>query len=202
LKEACSGKPFAEETTKEKAMLVQPRTDWMRNTAPLGFLVGLLGAWVFFVPLVGPYFDFGFDTDETWVFSDTHWTLSLVPGLVALAGGLLLMLPGSNRRLGVLLALAAGGWLVIGPSLLPLWESGELGPVGGSEGKQALLWIAYFYGAGALAILLAGLSLGLAQRWRGREFGEEVPAEPEEVEFRPARDVEPEPAAERTVVYR
>jgi hypothetical protein len=180
-------------------MLVRRHGDWAVDTAAVGLLVALLGAWVFFAPLVGPYFEFGFHTDETWLFEDTQWTLSLIPGLVALAGGLLLMLPGASSRLGTLLALLAGGWLVIGPSVHPLWESGELVPLADSEGRRALLWIAYFYGAGALLTVLGGIGLGRAA-WRRAAAIEEVAAEPEELEPAPPEPEAAETPAERTVI--
>jgi hypothetical protein len=181
------------ETIKETAMQIQRHTDWMRSAAPLGFLVALLGAWALFVPLVGPYFEFGFATDDTWVFSQTHWTLSLIPGLVAIAGGLLLMMPARKARLGALLALIGGVWLVVGPSLHPLWESEELAPLEAAETREALLWIGYFYGTGALISFLAGVSMGLLQRFRRtEEVVEEIPPAPEPVEER----------EDRTVVYR
>jgi hypothetical protein len=55
----------------------------------------VLGLWAAAVPLVGPYFDFGFDTDKAWTFSQPHWLLSIVPGLAVAGGGLLL---GTHRR--------------------------------------------------------------------------------------------------------
>jgi hypothetical protein len=179
----------SEQATKEKAMLVRRHTDMARTTAPLGLLIALLGAWAFFAPLVGPYFDFGFTTDETWAFSENQWTLSLIPGLVAMAGGIMLTVPRLNAGLGLLLALAGGVWLLVGPSLQPLWASDELGPQAASEGRSALLWIAYFYGTGALLTFLAGLGSGIVQRFRRVEVVEEVPTAVET------------PAEERTVVY-
>ena len=41
------------------------RRTWARIAIPLGFAVIVFGAWGALIPLVGPYFDFGFDTDRT-----------------------------------------------------------------------------------------------------------------------------------------
>ena len=49
-------------------------TRWTPAAIPIGTLLMLLGAWAFFVPLVGPYFDFGFFTDSTWSFSSSRTT--------------------------------------------------------------------------------------------------------------------------------
>src|SRR5205085_1060419 len=90
---------------------------------PFGLLVLVLGAWGFFVPLVGPYFSWGFDTTRVWQFSEQHWTLSLIPGVVAAVGGLLMMMPArASGWLGGLLAGGAGIWFAMGPAFHPLWS--------------------------------------------------------------------------------
>jgi hypothetical protein len=138
------------------------RTVW---TIPIGLLVIALAAWAAFVPLVGPYFGFGFETDDAWSFTRLHWILSLAPGIVAFAGGLMMFVPlRAPAWLGGLLALLGGVWLVVGPSLYPLFSSGEVAPLPASEWKTALLWIGYFYGVGALIVFLAGLAQGIASR--------------------------------------
>ena len=137
-------------------------------TIPVGLAIALLGMWVLFVPLVGPYFDFGFHTEETWQFGETHWTLSIAPGLAAAIAGVLMILP---TRIGGwilgLVATLAGAWLVVGPSLYPLWtEQTGIEPVGGSETAMALMWIGYYYGPGALILFLSGFNEGLLSRGR------------------------------------
>jgi hypothetical protein len=138
---------------------------WTPAAIPFGILIALLGAWAAVIPLVGPYFGFGFDTDDPWVFSQAHVTLSLIPGSVACVAGLLLATP---RRQGGLLAgtiaFAAGAWLLVGPSLYPVWSSGTFTPQTAAEWKQALLWIATFYGVGGLIVYLAGFGQGLLAR--------------------------------------
>jgi hypothetical protein len=124
-----------------------------------------LGAWVCLVPLAGPYVSFGFDTSAKWRFSQDHLALSLAPGIAIALGGILM-----TRRsraagwLGGLLAVAGGIWLVIGPSLHPLWSSHAFGPLPGANGKTAARWIATFYGAGALAVYLGAQAQGLLER--------------------------------------
>ena len=168
-------------------MAVRPHrtTRWTPAAIPVGLLLMLLGAWAFFVPLVGPYFDFGFFTDSRWSFSTRHWELLLLPGLAVFAGGLLLTMPArAAGRLATLLAVAGGTWLLVGPSLYPLWTSTDQVQVatGHSDTLRSLLWIGYFYGTGALVVLAAGFGRGLLARRRAVDempVIEETPA-PEE----------------------
>ena len=128
-------------------------------------LLIVLGAWVCLVPLAGPYASFGFDTSARWRFSQDHLALSLAPGIAIALGGLLM-----TRRsraagwLAGLLAVAGGTWLVVGPSLHPLWSSHTFGPLPGGAAKTAARWIATFYGPGALAVYLGAQAQGLLER--------------------------------------
>jgi hypothetical protein len=146
-------------------MVIRRIGDWTPAVIPFGVLIVLLGAWAAVAPLGGPYFGFGFDTDETWVFSQAHWTLSLIPGIVAALAGLAIA---SASRLGGwlagLVASAAGLWLVVGPALYSLWSSGGFAPLPTVEWKEALLWIGCFYGVGGLIVWLAAFATGLVSR--------------------------------------
>ena len=138
---------------------------WTRAVLVPAVLLMALGAWVFLAPLAGPYFSFGFDTSTRWRFSEAHWTLSLAPGIAIFCAGLLMTR--RSRALGWLaglVAVAAGVWLVIGPSLHPTWSSSGFAPLPGTDAKTAGRWIADFYGAGALAIYLGAQAQGLLER--------------------------------------
>ena len=155
--------------------MTRPRraTRWTPAAIPVGMLLMLLGAWAFFAPLTGPYFDYGFFTGRTWVFSTTHWELLLLPGLAIFAGGLLMTMPASGiGSLGGLLALAGGAWLLVGPSLHPLWSTTVNVVTPHSTGMRSLLWIGYFYGAGGVAVYLSAFAHGLLAR---RTVVEEMP---------------------------
>lgn len=142
---------------------MRTRSGWTPAVAPIGLILMLLGAWAFFAPLVGPYFNYGFDSDTAWQFSTQQWELSLAPGIAVFVGGLLMMLPSRGPAwLAGLLATAGGIWLIVGPSVYPLWGS-ELSP-DGSTGMQTLKWIGYFYGTGALATYFAAFAQGLLSR--------------------------------------
>jgi hypothetical protein len=128
-------------------------------------LLMALGAWVFFAPLVGPYFSFGFDTSTYWRFSQDHLLMSLIPGIAIFAGGVRMMRRSrTGAWLAALLAVAGGVWLVIGPSLHQTWSTTGFQPMAGGSWKTALRWIAFFYGAGALAVYLGAQAQGLLER--------------------------------------
>jgi hypothetical protein len=114
---------------------------------------------------VGPYFHFGFDTSTKWRFSEAHWLLSLAPGIAIFCAGLLMTR--RSRAIGWLaglVAVVAGVWLVIGPTLHSTWSSSGFTPLPGGDWKTAARWIADFYGAGALAIYLGAQAQGLLER--------------------------------------
>src|SRR3954471_13793590 len=132
-----------------------------------GLLIVALGAWSAIVPFIGPSFNLTIGPDATFHMTDGRLWLSLLPGVVAVVGGLLVLFSTHRAQaiLGAQLALAAGVWFVIGPVLSQLWSSapGALGQAGfaaGDEGRRALEAIAYFYGVGAAITALAGVALG------------------------------------------
>ncbi|MFD6397272.1 hypothetical protein [Nocardia sp. NPDC060249] len=128
-----------------------------------GLAVLLLGIWGALIPFVGPYFDFAYTPDEAWVWTSARGWLQVLPGVVAIVGGLL-MLMSRNRvvaSFGGWLSVAAGAWFVIGPFLADLLRLGDIGePVATSDLKRALLQLTYFYGLGALILFFAASSLG------------------------------------------
>jgi hypothetical protein len=130
-----------------------------------GGIVLLLGLWGGLVPFIGPYFNFAMHSDQTWQwFTDRGW-LEVLPGAVAVLGGMLMIRGGrrSSISLGAMLGLAAGLWYVAGPVVSSLWNNGlvTIGPpLGAHTFTRALEWIGYFYGVGALLILFSSYALG------------------------------------------
>ena len=154
----------ASEDYEASAPAVETR-GWTPAVIVPAVLLMALGAWVFAAPLVGPYFSFGFDTQTRWQFSQAHWELSLAPGIALFCAGLLMTR--RSRAMGWLaglIAVAAGVWLLIGPTLHPTWSSHVFTPLPGGEWKTAARWIADFYGPGALAIYLGAQAQGLLER--------------------------------------
>lgn len=137
-----------------------PRT----RGAVSGLLIVALGLWGALVPFIGPAFDLAIGPDETWSWTSGRFWLSVLPGVVAVVGGLLLMT--SARRptasLGAMLATAAGAWFVVGPTVSQLWNDGasQAGTVHGSDTTQVIAELAYFLGVGALILYFGATALG------------------------------------------
>jgi len=131
--------------------------------AASGFLLILLGAWGALIPFVGTYLDFAFTPEQAWTWTVGRGWLEVLPGAVAAAGGLLLLVSGNraSAMLGGWLAVIAGAWFVVGRSLTGLLNVGDAGtPVAVVEAKRVALELAYFYGLGALIMFLGAVALG------------------------------------------
>jgi hypothetical protein len=129
----------------------------------VGVLVIAVSAWGGIVPFVGPTFDFDMgSTTGSWVWTQSHWTLHLAPAVLGIVAGLMLLLPDSAaaKRAGAVLALIAGGWFVLGPTLAPLWQHGGITTSGsdgatGSRTQRVLEGVGYHNGTGVVLMLLA-----------------------------------------------
>jgi hypothetical protein len=129
-----------------------------------GALIILLGLWGALIPFVGPYFDYSFGTNATWHYTADRLWLDILPGALAVLGGLMLLASNTRMRgaLGGWLATIAGAWFAIGPAVSLTWEHGR-GPIGaplGGSTRQALELLGYFYGLGALIVALAAFAVG------------------------------------------
>jgi hypothetical protein len=136
-----------------------------RTTGALsGLLVILLGLWGALVPFFGPYFHYAFGSYQTWHYTSERLWLCIIPGAVAVIGGLML-LRSAHRTSGLLggwLALAAGAWFAIGPSISLLWHAAgdPIGAPMGGHTRQAIEWLGYFSGLGVLIAGLAAFAMG------------------------------------------
>jgi hypothetical protein len=136
-----------------------------RTTGALaGILVVVLGVWGALIPFVGPYFHYAFGNYDAWHYASNRLWLDIVPGALAVVGGLLL-LTSSRRSSGVLggwVAVAAGAWFAIGPSVSLLWHSAG-NPIGvptGGHVRQAVELVGYFHGLGVAISALAAFAMG------------------------------------------
>jgi hypothetical protein len=129
-----------------------------------GAIIALLGAWGALIPFIGPSFGYSIGPDDAWNWTDGRLWLSLLPGAVAVLGGLMLML--SARRptasFGALLGVLAGAWFVVGPTVSQLWNDGvsQAGTVHGSDTLQVFELLGYFLALGVLIVYFAAAALG------------------------------------------
>jgi hypothetical protein len=128
-----------------------------------------VAAWGGLVEYLGPRFDFdAATTTRAWVWTQSHQTLGLAPAAVGMLGGALILVGGrpAMKRLGAALALVAGAWFVIGPTVEPLWQHGGI-TTSGSDGVtqsrtiRVLEGVGYHYGTGTALLLLAAFALGI-----------------------------------------
>ena len=136
-----------------------------RTTGALGgLLIIVLGVWGALIPFVGPYFHYAFGSYDAWHYTANRLWLDILPGAVAVLGGLVL-LRSARRRSGLAggwLALIAGAWFAIGPSVSLLWHRAG-NPIGAPKGghiRQAVELLGYFYGLGVLIAALAAFGMG------------------------------------------
>jgi hypothetical protein len=129
-----------------------------------GALIAVLGAWGALIPFIGPSFNYAIGPNDAW-----HWTtgrlwLSVIPGVVAFIGGLILMT--SARRptasLGALMGVLAGAWFVVGPTVSELWNHGvsQAGTPHGATGVRVLEQLGWFSALGALILYFGATALG------------------------------------------
>jgi len=118
--------------TRDTAMRV-PRTTGGFS----GVAIVVLGLWGALVPFVGPYFHYAFGNYDAWHFTTNRFWLDVLPGALAVIGGLLLLRAATRKGglIGGWLALIAGGWFAVGPTVSLLWD-GAGNPIGAPVGGQ------------------------------------------------------------------
>jgi hypothetical protein len=129
-----------------------------------GVAIVVLGLWGALIPFVGPYFHYAFGNYDAWHLTTNRLWLDILPGALAIVGGLLLLY-GTRRSTGLVggwLAIAAGAWFAIGPSVSLLWD-GSGAPIGaamGGHGQQMLERLGYFYLLGIAIASFAAFAMG------------------------------------------
>jgi hypothetical protein len=129
-----------------------------------GTLIVVLGLWGALIPFIGPYFHYAFGSYEAWHYTTNRLWLDIIPGAVAVLGGLML-LRATHRSAGLFagsLALIAGAWFAIGPAV-SLWWHAAGDPIGipmGGHVRQGAEWLGYFYALGVAICALAAFAMG------------------------------------------
>jgi hypothetical protein len=129
-----------------------------------GVAIVVLGLWGALLPFVGPYFHYAFGNYDAWQFTTNRFWLDVLPGALAVVGGLLLLRSATRAGglIGGWLALAAGVWFAIGPTVSLLWDGSgaPIGPPVGGQVQRMLELLGYFHGLGAAIVALAAFAMG------------------------------------------
>lgn len=165
--------------------------------AASGIFLVVLGAWGALIPFIGPYFDFAFTPNQSWVWTMGRGWLEVLPGAVAALGGLLLLTSGNRATamLGGWLAVVAGAWFVIGRSFTGVLAIGDAGmPVAVTDAKRVVLELAYFSALGAAIVFVGAMALGRLSVRTARDIA--YAQRPALADTRRRATAEPVPAAE------
>ncbi len=133
-----------------------------------GALIMLVGAWGGIAPYVGPTFAYHMDGAGAWQWTTARAELSLGPGVIAVLGGLLLMIAGyrAAQRFGAFIAATAGTWFVVGSLFYPLWSGASVALPATSTPAISTTWmrivetLGFFLGTGVLIAILAAYAYG------------------------------------------
>ena len=141
---------------------------WARplGAGGVGLATLLLGAWAGISVFVGPQFNFRPTSSSAWEWTMQNWLLHLVPGAVAVFAGLVMLgtigARGAGRRggLGVasILTMAAGAWLVIGPSAYHWFQSAGAFALTDSARNDFINQVGANLGPGILLAILGGMA--------------------------------------------
>jgi len=136
-----------------------------------GVAIVVLGLWGALVPFVGPYFHYAFGNYDAWHFTTNRFWLDVLPGALAVIGGLLLLRAATRKGglIGGWLALIAGGWFAVGPTVSLLWD-GAGNPIGapvGGQVQRTLELLGYFHLLGFVIATLAAFAGAASSRVRG-----------------------------------
>jgi hypothetical protein len=128
-------------------------------------LVLLLGAWGALVPFIGPRFGYAYTPNAVWTMTQGRLWLEVVPGVVAVLGGLMLI-GVASRAIGLWagwLTALAGAWFAVGPIISKLWTADgqpQTGTPVGTTGQAVIEQIGFFTGLGVVIVFLAAAAIG------------------------------------------
>jgi len=129
-----------------------------------GMLVAMLGVWGGLIPFIGPYFHYAYTPDAAWTYSTGRLWLEILPGGLALLGGLIMLVAvGRHTALGgAVLGMVAGAWFALGNVFAPLWTSANPAgvPASATTGMRVVEQIGFFTGLGIALVLVAAAAAG------------------------------------------
>ena len=128
-----------------------------------GALLVLLGIWGALIPFVGPYFHYAYTPDRAWVATSARMWLEVLPGVVTMAGGIVVLFSRFRPTavLGAWLAAVAGAWFAAGDVIAGRWARlPQPGTPAGGPARAVLEQIGFFTGLGIVIVFVAALALG------------------------------------------
>lgn len=134
----------------------------------LGVLLVLLGAWGGIVAYVGPLFGYRMTSGPAWDWTTSHWELHAAPGAAVVVGGLLIiaLAPLITARMGAVLAMAGGAWLIVGPLFASMWLGGNSETqVASASLNAAARPLGFHYGTGLLIVAVAAYAWGACRHF-------------------------------------
>jgi hypothetical protein len=143
----------------------------------VGLLTLLVAAWGGIVPYLGPTFGYSADGSASWTWNLAHGVLALAPGCIGVIAGLAMVSAGGRLAVGFgrmslatagLLALAAGGWFIVGPTAWPVLENTHAYFVGGTPLRVLEYVLGYSLGTGAIVAAGGAFAVGWSMRHQRR----------------------------------
>jgi hypothetical protein len=128
-----------------------------------GALLVLLGIWGALIPFVGPYFHYAYTPDRAWVATSARMWLEVLPGVVTMAGGIVVLVSRFRPTavLGAWLAAVAGAWFAAGDVIAGRWARlPQPGTPAGGTTRAVLEQLGFFTGLGIVIVFVAALALG------------------------------------------
>lgn len=151
-----------------------------------GSLLVVLGAWGALVPFVGPYFGYAFTPDKAWAYTSGRLWLSVLPGIAAVAGGLVVAASDGGAATGAFFAALGGAWFVAGPPVAAFALTSRAittgSPVPGHSqfisptAMRFLESVGFYWGVGILILFFAAVALGeiTVARMAARRYSEQL----------------------------
>lgn len=136
-----------------------------RKFQKVGVGVAIVGLWGAAVPYAGPVFGYDMGGGSAWTWTESRLTLHLLPGLVAVVGGMMMLrVFGRGRmRIGAVLGALGGAWFIVGPVIRPAWaHSDGMMMMGNGVWDQIFTSLGYHSGTGVVILSLAAFALGMS----------------------------------------
>ena len=139
----------------------------------VGLVAVLISVWGGIIPFLGPTFGYRADGSGSWHWNLAHTVLAFSPAIVGIFAGILILAraPGTVQRssrfgLGFagLLALAAGGWFVVGPWAWQLTWGSSSYLVQATTLRTLANLLGYSFGPGLILVACGAFVLGWAVR--------------------------------------